>query len=66
MARNQPIRKPNLYLGYASEERDQPNWFDNNLSTRQIKHVCNDAQACGRVVQMMCVVNIVGVKVGVN
>ena len=33
----------------ASEERDQPNWFDNNLSSRQNKHVCSDAQACGRV-----------------
>jgi len=36
------------------------------ITACQNKHVCSDAQACGRVVQMMCVVNIVGVKVGVN
>jgi len=53
LAKNQPIRKPNLYLGYASEERDQPNWFDNNLSTRQNKHVCSDAQAGGRVTKIV-------------
>jgi 3-deoxy-D-arabino-heptulosonate 7-phosphate (DAHP) synthase class II len=32
----------------------------------QNKHVCIDAQAHGRVAKMKYVVNIVGVKVGVN
>ena len=32
----------------------------------QNKHVCSAAQACGRVAKMKCIVNIVGVKVGVN
>ena len=54
---NQPIRKPNLYLGYASEGRDQPNWFDNNLFTRQSKYVCIDAQAGGRVAEIAGMVN---------
>jgi hypothetical protein len=32
----------------------------------QSKHVCSDAQAGGRVAEIAGMVNIVGVKVGVN
>jgi len=36
------------------------------VTKRQIKHVCNDAQACGRVAEIAGMVNIVGASVGAS
>ena len=43
-----------------------PRGANSRVTTFQNKHVCSDAQACERVTKIAGMVNIVGVKVGVN
>jgi hypothetical protein len=46
-----------------------PEWHqqaNSRVTACQSKHVCSDAQAGGLLAEMKYVVNIVGVKVGVN
>jgi len=50
----------------ALSKPQRPQQANSSVTTCQITHVCNDAQACGRVANIVCMVNIVGVKVGVN
>ena len=57
---------PTPSLRSALSEPDRPQNANSHVTACKTAHVCNDAQAGGRMVQMMCVVNIVGVKVGVN
>ena len=60
----EPHPTPSLRSACSGAEwRQQAN---SCITACQIKHVCNDAQACGRVVEIAGMVNIVGVKVGVN
>jgi len=41
-----------------------PQQANSRITKRQIKHVCSDAQACGRVAEIAGMVNIVGANVG--
>ncbi|MDA9047330.1 hypothetical protein N9H68_05850, partial [Planktomarina temperata] len=43
-----------------------PQQANSRVTACQSKHICSDAQACGRVAKVTGTVNIVGVKVGVN
>jgi hypothetical protein len=47
-------------------EQEPAQQANSRVTACQTKHVCSDAQACGRVAQIAVIVNIVGVKVGVN
>ncbi|MDB9834007.1 hypothetical protein OAC59_09645, partial [Planktomarina temperata] len=57
---------PTPSLRSALSEPERPQQANSCVTACQNKHVCIDAQACGRVAKMKYVVNIVGVKVGVN
>ena len=60
----QPNPTPSLRSALSGPE--WPQQANSCVSKRQIKHVCIDAQACGHVANIVDMVNIVGVKVGVN
>ena len=55
---------PSLHCAFSG-----PEWYqqaNSRVTKRQTKHVCIDAQTCGRVANIAGMVNIVRVKVGVN
>ena len=60
----QPNPTPSLCCALSGQEWHQP--ANSCVTACQSKHVCSDAQACGRVTKIAGMVNIVGVKVGVN
>jgi len=61
---NQPNPTPSLFSALSDPE--WPQQANSCITARQIKHVCSDAQACGRVAEIAGMVNIVGANVRAN
>ena len=50
----------------ALSEPQRPQQANSHVTACKTTHVCNDAQACGRVAEIAGMVNIVGASLGAN